>query len=41
MLTLLTDPKILGVLGHLQYGESSGDHGSVIAFASKMLGGWC
>ena len=27
--TLLSDPKILGVLGHLQHGESSGDRGTV------------
>jgi hypothetical protein len=27
--TLLSDPRILGVLGHLQHGESSGDGGTV------------
>ena len=27
--TLLSDPKILGVLGHLWSGESSGDHGTI------------
>ena len=28
-LTLLSDPKILGVLGHLHHGEFSGDLGKV------------
>ena len=28
-LILLSDPKILGVLGHLQFGKSSGNYGTV------------
>ena len=38
--TLLSDPKILGVLGHLQCGESSGDLGTSAEFEPKMERGW-
>ena len=49
---LTSDPKILGMLGHLLSGESSGDHGTVcwvhaqglflllISDISRYLGGW-
>ena len=37
--TLLSDPKILGVLGHLQHGESSGDLGPSADFVPKVFSG--
>lgn len=34
-LTLLNDPKILGVLGHLWSGESSGDSGTIFRVSAQ------
>ena len=35
--TLLSDPKILGVLGHLWHGESSGDRGQTSLLPSMQV----
>ena len=37
---LSSDPKVLGVLGGLRCGDSSGDLGPSTGFALKMAGGW-
>lgn len=37
--TLLSDPKILGVLGHLWCGKSSGDRGTVLQFFAQGVAG--
>jgi hypothetical protein len=38
--TLLSDPKILGLLGCLWCGESSGNHGTAAMFVPKEARGW-